>query len=73
MTTALIIIYIAVGLLSFLLSIKYLKNVRGEYIDWELLFELLFAFGLLWPVSIVLYALHCFSIGDKILDWINKK
>lgn len=73
MTTALIVIYIALGLLSFLLSIKYFKNVRGEYIDWELLFELLFAFGLLWPLSSVLSALHCFSIGDKILDWINKK
>lgn len=74
MTLLLIISYSVIGLISYISFIKWCK-AKGDYIDWDDIVNGFIAFGVLWImcVPLFLFAPTGLGLGDKILDWVNKK
>lgn len=67
-----ICLYVVIGLISYISFIKWWKS-KGHYIDWGDIVNGFIAFGVLWIVCVPLFLFTSVGLGDKILDWVNKK
>lgn len=64
-------IYIVIGLLSYVYSIRQIK--KTSYVTFEDLFMGCILFGAAWPIGIPAFWWNSRDIGGAILDWVNKK